>query len=362
MVWHSPASPLQALAIERVLSEKNDLDYAGAVLWLAGFEADERYWRERLTSQDAKFQRATNTVRLALQRHGDHARQTLGNRAAKQSGLPSVLFKMRRRLGVGDFAALIDTAANMSEEEFEDFADTLTNHGERSNVGLFETGLDIEGGETHQIYGQRLTLTKALGPVLSDISTSLDRFQLTDFTTSELNAARDDVRRALKIGICTFNMSSRVFGSRALGLRLVAFIARSATLDLLFSWIALFARVRRGSSHLYSTQEIAVMARHAEASWLIGEYFWALQSGAEIHKIAGPSEFKVSLQDSVSLPKMLENLRGYPLPRPELRPWRTWRKLAKKTMSPGLLAMSIGSPEEATLEQIVAAANEPDSH
>ena len=104
------------------------------------------------------------------------------------------------------------------------------------------------------------------------------------------------------------------------------------------------------------------MARHAEASWLIGEYFWALQSGAEIHKIAGPSEFKVSLQDSVSLPKMLENLRGYPLPRPELRPWRTWRKLAKKTMSPGLLAMSIGSPEEATLEQIVAAANEPDSH
>ena len=48
ITWHPPETARQAIAIERCLEVKERFDFAGPLLWAAGFEVGERYYAERL--------------------------------------------------------------------------------------------------------------------------------------------------------------------------------------------------------------------------------------------------------------------------------------------------------------------------
>ena len=61
--------------------------------------------------------------------------------------------------------------------------------------------------------------------------------------------------------------------------------------------------------------------------------------------------------DSVSRQNLLRELANHEFAKREFRPWDQWRKSAGKTMSPGLLAMSIGAPETIAFDDLVESMN-----
>jgi hypothetical protein len=118
-----------------------------------------------------------------------------------------------------------------------------------------------------------------------------------------------------------------------------------------------FARLRRRSNSLLLSPEIAVLADRAEAIWLTANYFHDLQSThPEMRKLIGRKRLKRAFSDSQEYEKLLKELAGCTFPKPDFRPWEQWRK-SSKTMSPGLLAMSIGAPSRRPLGDFIRSAD-----
>jgi hypothetical protein len=72
-----------------------------------------------------------------------------------------------------------------------------------------------------------------------------------------------------------------------------------------------------------------------------------------------PEKMKASFSSSGQHKDLLKELKAHQFPNAEFRPWNSWQKLAKRTMSPGLLVMSIGSPEQMSTAEVVANASTP---
>jgi hypothetical protein len=87
----------QVIAIERTLAEVRSLDRAGAVLWLAGYEVDDRYWRLALAHADEVGRRVGRWGRRLL--GGERSGRTLGERMADTQRLQGILHTMSRRAG-----------------------------------------------------------------------------------------------------------------------------------------------------------------------------------------------------------------------------------------------------------------------
>jgi len=83
------------------------------------------------------------------------------------------------------------------------------------------------------------------------------------------------------------------------------------------------------------------------------------ESGGEGAKIINPKRLKSALMDSVSHRNLLRELASHEFAKREFRPWDQWQKSAGKTMSPGLLAMSIGAPETIGFDDLVGSMSGP---
>jgi hypothetical protein len=345
-VWHAPQSPLQVLALERALAAKHRLDDAGAVLWLGGFDVDERFWRALLMQRDKTFRSAAAKVARAVRALDETDSETVGDQFAGLGRFRGAIDKLARRLEIHELATAINVVVAVAGNDFEGFTPNTTDRDGPSPAEILLRGMDFEGGRFHHIHGQSINLVATLSGVLRDLSLSLRAHSLSDFSDQEILAARDDVRNGLKMALCMHDGMAWIYGPQAFGLRMAAFTARSATIDLMFGYVAAFARLRRRTNQFYSTEEIAELARQAENNWLMSGYFRDLQSHPEIQKEFGKRGLKKALRDSLETGNPIKEFDKYQYPRPEFRPWDQWRKLSKGTMSPGLLAMSIGAPEK----------------
>jgi len=254
-------------------------------------------------------------------------------------------------------------AANVLVEiasgEFSDFYASASERDEVDTESMFLTAFDFDKGRGDQIFGKRLTLDSALGGALGNISEAMV-LSPRDITTAEIFAARNDVRNGLKIAICLHEGLKWIFGDTALGLRFAAGFARTVPANVIFVMVLGFARLRRSNPNLLSSAEIARMADVAERIWLMSSYFRDLYAARpDLGHLISPARMKLSFSSRHEHDKLLEDLKRYPFPEPRIRPWESWQKLSKKTISPGLLAMGIGAPDQISNAALVAGANGP---
>ena len=126
---------------------------------------------------------------------------------------------------------------------------------------------------------------------------------------------------------------------------------------MFFLWVVLFARLRRHADDFHTTEEIAALAHKAELTWLASTFFRDLQSNPESPISIQSKRWKRAFGDSNEFKDLIRELAGYQWSAPDFRPWDQWKKLSRKTMSPGLLAMSIGAPNQVSVEAILRDVN-----
>jgi hypothetical protein len=351
-VWHPPKAALHVLATQRVLAEKSRLDFAGTVLWMAGAEVPESYWRPRLIKADALLRGIHRRMRV-LVREPDNADDTLGDRAVGAlDRLTGVLAKIERRTPDGQLPLVFNVGSQIVAGDFKRLATQPHDEGDLSELELVEQVMDLKAARADSIHGAKFNFIGGLSQALGELSTSIGRYSLNDFSDDEIKAARDDVRNGFKLAVCHYEATKWIYGDEAFGLRTASFMATTVSTDVFFLWVVLFARLRRHADHFHTTAEIAAMAHTAELTWLAATYFRDLQSNPNLAKSIDSKRLKLAFEDSHELKNLIEELVGCEFPMPEFRPWDQWKKLSRKTMSPGLLAMSIGAPNQVSLDAI----------
>lgn len=356
VVEHPATAARQVLAIERALDVKDRFEYAGAVLWAAGFEVDEKFWREQLFRADRHFRRVVTVMRRFVAR--DHDGPTIGEGISGLDRFTGIVAKVYRRLPAEQFARAVNVAVEVIATDFKAFDLPASDRDEFTTADAMKNAMDLADGANDQIAGQRLRLFDALEGVLADIAATHSEMGAFEFSDYEIESARDDARNALKMAVCMHEALAWIYGPQAFGLRMGAFLGRTMPAAAIHTFALGIARLRRRSNQFYSNAEIADMAAQAEKVWLMSEYFRGLQSSRpDLRFLIGPQRMKLAFTDSREQEKLLKDLAGYEFPMPQFRPWDQWKKLSKRTISPGLLAMSIGAPSSLGLADILPSAS-----
>jgi hypothetical protein len=357
-VWHAPTEAGQALAIQRVLAAKNRKGFAGEVLWSAGYEVDERYWRDSVRKADALFQRGARIARRVqhlLDRAG-HDR-TFGDIVAPMTGLKGALHKMTRRLSDDEQSRAANLALEVVGGEFVAGDLSATDVEIVKNTNLLESVFGFENADKQVVLGATLNLKDCLSDVLEAIAGMQAETDALSLSDEEIFQARDDLRNAMKVIVCFYEGLAWISGVNAFALRFANFMVLHQSGPLIFMLTCGFARLRRKNA-LLSSGEIAIMARQSEGIWLISTYYKDLAyHRPEIEHLIGRERIKAAVKDSVQLKNWVKQLSQESLPDPEFHPWDNWRKLMPPTISSGLLAMSIGAPESRSLAAVLESAS-----
>jgi hypothetical protein len=355
---HPPETARQVIAIHRCLEAKNRFEFVGPLLWVAGFEVGEQHCADQLRRADQYARWIRPFTRRLLNRFDrSNSDRTLGEAVELNNGLTGILAKMFRRLGNDRMPTLINDIADVAAGEFDQFNDAVTDH-EVSTKAIFNRAFGFDRGSNDQILGAELRLGQSLEGTLSDLSKTNRTRPTGGLSAADIRSARDDVRNALKIATCLYNAAAWIYGPDAFGLRLPAYFARVIPTASIYFAAVSFAQLRKSGADMYSSAEIADMAHQAERAWLISEYFHEqFQLAPELVELIAPNGLKAAFGNGADHRKMLKELKSYQFPTPEFKPWNRWQKLAKRKMTPGLLVMSIGSPERLSLEEVTKGAN-----
>ena len=347
----------QAVAVERAVAKTRSFKKAGAILWLAGFEVDERYWRPGLGFIDQISRQVGRRMLKFL--NSDDLTGSPGDRMAKARPLRGVLHKVARKAGEDGPARFADLAATIVAGQFSGFEPPILEIDD-SDSRLAERALGIDDCEADHVNGRRLNLKADLEAVLATLSVSWASDAWKDFSVQEIAQGRDDARNALKVAHCTHEATAWIYGRGSFGLRIVRTLSRFAEITLMQALAVNFARLRRRSNTLPSSDEIASLAADAEKVWLLSMRLRAFhEQGGKAAEIITPNRLKSALTDSVSHQNLLRELASHEFAKREFRPWDQWRKSAGRTMSPGLLAMSIGAPETIAFDDLVGSMSDP---
>lgn len=342
---------LQAVAVERAVLKTRSFEKAGAILWLAGFEVDERYWRPGLGFIDQISRRVGRLMLRFLD--SDDLTGSPGERMAKARPLRGILHKVERKAGEAGPARFADLAATIVAGQFSGFERT-TLAIDKSDSDMAERALGFDEGEADHVNGHRLNLKADLEAIFATLSVSWASDPWKSFSVQEISQGRDDARNALKVAHCTHEATAWIYGHGSFGLRIVRTLSRFAEITLMQACAVNFARLRRRSNTLPTSDEIADLATEAERVWLMSMWLRDIyKRGGDGAKIINPKRLKSALTDSVSCLNLLRELASHEFAKCEFRPWDQWRKSAGKTMSPGLLAMSIGAPETIAFDDLV---------
>lgn len=342
---------MQVIAIERTLAHVRSIDRAGAILWTAGYEVDERYWRPGLLSVDQMSRRVGRLMRKFIDSDDDSA--SPGERLAKLSPLRGILRQLVRKVGEDGAARLADLAAKVAAGQFAGF-ERPTLEIDEADSHMAERALGFDEGEADHVNGHQLSLKADLEAILTTLAVSWVSDPWKDFSVQEIAQGRDDARNALKVAHCTHEATAWIYGRGSFGLRIVRTLSRFAEITLMQALAVNFTRLRRRSDTLPSSDEIAGLAVEAERVWLMSMWFRDIyESGGEGAKIINPKRLKLALMDSASHQDLLRELASYEFAKREFRPWDQWQKSAGKTMSPGLLAMSIGALDTIAFDDLV---------
>jgi hypothetical protein len=350
-VWLSASAARQAVAIERILHHFRSLDRVGAILWAAGFEVDERYWRPAIRKGARHGRLIADVIRRLYK--SDDLGPTIGETCAKSAKFRGILHGVKRKAGEA-FPLVLDTSIAVAAGDFAGFQLSSSERDEPEETGI-NRALGFDGGKSDHVHGQSLGLEADLASLLTAMSQSGSDAAFTD---AEIFSARDDLGNALKIAWCLYDATAWIYGRQSFGLQLAHRVGSLLAVGYIQAFTIGFARLRRHSDTLLSSAEIADLAVEAERLWMMSMWFKDIAEGdGENAGTLSAKRLKSALTDSASYQNLLGELASREFAKSEFRPWDQWRKSAGKTMSPGLLVMSIGSPKVIAFDDLVGSTN-----
>ena len=361
----------RCIAIKRCLDEKDHLKNALYLLWAAGFEVKTPVWRRSLSLVDPPMAIMTKALLLLVNCTTPDSAMPADLFEGRKS-FPGVLGKIRRLLGEpGEAAAFAGTMFLIGEGESPSFSheqheplSVQTKDALLIGLGLRRQNVvrslrrvhDFNGAIDDAVCEKAFKFDRALENALLNLSDAVNDVSFNDLSDAELCSARDDCRNILKAAFCFYHATEWIYGRDSFGLRISASIAKTLGVNVLAGYVPIIARLRRIPGAMISSADIATAAEQAEAAWLMSRFFYTAQKeNSQLQKFIGPTAFKSAFRDSVSFEKLLTSLSEIGLEEPVFQPWALWKSVSStKKMPNGLLAMSIGSPDQISQSDLVA--------
>jgi len=270
----------QTARLMELLRDKETFEYVGWELWWEGFEVGEEYWDAKLQEAATTGDRGITMVKplLALWRSGGgEENETPFETLQRQIPASLLAPQIARRLSAVEMAVFLRILAHVGGGKFSKFDDEP--HPESlSEYEIAVSGLDIENAGNYQkgppgksepkpdqVFGKDMNFIQVLPDVFRAMARTLRRNTLSDalkLPPEELLSARDDVRGALRIAQDFYEATKWIYGNRAFGLRLAAWLSRSAASQRALLVLG-FALLKRSDHPFLPSDQIVNLARLA---------------------------------------------------------------------------------------------------
>jgi hypothetical protein len=242
-----PAGPArQTTRLIELLRDNETFKYVGWELWWEGFDVGEEYWKPKLQEAAASGDLGIKMLKplLALWRSGEGDEdETVFEKLQRKIPATALAPQIARRLSAPQMAAYLRILARVAGGKFSQFDDE-PHPNSLSEYEIVVSGLDFENAGTYEkgppgkskpkpdeVFGQHMNFIQVLPGVLRVMAQTLRRNTLSDASKlplEELLAARDDVCGALAISRDFYEATKWIYGNRAFGMRLAAWLSSSA--------------------------------------------------------------------------------------------------------------------------------------
>jgi hypothetical protein len=280
IVEYPPGTARQTARLMELLGDKETFEHVGWELWWEGFEVGKHYWEPKLQQAAATGDLGIGMLKplLALWRSGGGDEdETAFDKLQRQIPARLLAPQITRRLNAMQMATFLRILAHVGGGKFSEFDDE-PHPKSLSEYEIAVSGLDMENGGNYekgppgksepkpdQVLGEKVKFIQVLPDVLRAMARTLGRNTLSDalkLPRPELLAARDDVRGGLGIARDFYEATKWIYGNRAFGMRLAAWLARSAASQRALLMLG-FALLKRSDHPFLSSDEIAEQAQKA---------------------------------------------------------------------------------------------------
>lgn len=305
----------QIRAAQKLFAVKSRVDYVGPHLWLQGFPVDERHWRPRLERFAKTAARVLPLLRWLTARYdGDPHNETFQDKAAQHFPNNIVLSRIKARLNNEELAIFVRVINELTIGQFEQFDYPAGNDSRSRDESITIKALDLGHSETYDIFGAKFRSIEAIPFLFGKIASELSEenfAQAARAPDAEIAQARDDTLNALAIGASLYEAMRWVYGDRAFGLRLVAWIARKAPVSVIFSLIPGMLLLRRIPSVILPSDDIKYLAEQAKLGFRLSkqvEYLW--KNDPRFAEVFHPKRIKTAFSDRLRYKFFLEEIRA----------------------------------------------------
>jgi hypothetical protein len=279
-VEYPPGTARQTVRLMELLGDKKIFEYVGWELWWEGFEVGEGYWAPKLQEAAVSGDLGINKLKplLALwQSGGGDEDETAFDTLQRQIPARVLAPQITRRLSAMQMATFLRILAHVGGGEFANFDDN-PHEDELSDYEIAVSGLDMENAGNYengppgksepkpdQAFGKDMNFIQVLPDVLRAMAQTFRRNTLSDalkLPPGELLAARDDMRGGLDIASDFYDATKWIYGNRAFGMRLAAWLARSAASQRALLVLG-FALLKKSDHPFLSSNQIAKLAQEA---------------------------------------------------------------------------------------------------
>jgi hypothetical protein len=282
IVEYPQGTARQAVRLMELLRDKETFEHVGWELWWEGFEVGKHYWEPKLQEAATIGDLGIAMLKplLALWRSGGGDEdETAFEKLQRQIPARALAPQIARRLNAVEMAAYLRILAHVGGGNFSKFDDEphpkslseyeITVRGfDFENAGNYERGPPGKSKpKPDEVFGRHMNFIQVLPDVLKAIARTLRRHTLSDalkLPPGELLAARD-VRRALWMARDFYEATKWIYGNRAFGIRLGAWLSGSPASQRGMSVLG-FALLKRSGYSLLSSRQIAALAQEAAAA------------------------------------------------------------------------------------------------
>ncbi len=320
--YYPPETFHQALAVYRLLSEKRKFEDVGWDLWWLGYWVDEKHWKPRLRTTAARLDRCLKVVRKFIASDEKaSSRKTVFDRAAQSGYRGSILSRVYRLVSPKGlptvFRIVLTTAAGkfegyepVTKTKWECAANSTRPYDEEQMIAA----LNFHQSETDAILGKKLRFAEALCQILRDLSNQLRNQSLLAALKCDdglIARTRDDVRNALCAGLLGYEATEWVYGPKAFGLKLVAWMARKFDRVTAATLIVMFLGLRATSNNLLPSSEISNLAAIAgNAAAYSRRVKWLRENDGRFATVLRPKRLRRGFKDTISRARLLREIEA----------------------------------------------------
>lgn len=273
-----------------------------------GFPVDDKFWKPRLKFAGRVADRLARLLPAFVDRFDRRSSEgTFFETAAVKISQANdiVLSRIRGRVGVDRLPAFVQVMEEVGRGNFVGFGHVVAGEEEISGQATTVDALDLQPSATDSILGQKLNLLRLLPTGLDNVSAaiSMGHFAaVADAPAEEIAKARDDARNGVLMGFYLHEANRWIYGDGALGLRLLAWIARKAPDPMIDGMTLLMFRLRQVPNAMRPSDKIAEMAKQAREVCIASRKLeWLWLNDPRFSEILNPKRIKLAFADKIML-------------------------------------------------------------